>query len=206
MLNNDYIKKLPDCFEKAENSNNEKLLRINYDMLQALRTEIQKLSEALDINSVTGYTLDLYGEMLGQERGQLDDGRYKVLIMAAILKNLCKCDGNSIIDIMALVFDCDKDDFCIKDYEEESATVTLEKLPYSVLMAVGITGKEAARIVKQMLPAGVKLYADNFEGSFELGTIPMVKDNEKGFGNIEGTIGGSFGMALGRDESIMPIL
>ena len=82
-----YINLLPDSFLKTRDSNNYKILSLNADLLSELKSDINAVNESLDIFLATGKTLDLYGKIYGQLRGQLNDTKYRYMILFRIATN-----------------------------------------------------------------------------------------------------------------------
>lgn len=197
---NEYVSQLPDSFSKGTGSNNNKLLGINYEALREFETDIRSVYEALDIEKANGKTLDLYGDMLGQVRGQLDDTQYRVLLRGVIAKNLCKGDYASIIEAVSLIFNCEKSEISLEEIQNKVCAVYARKLPYDVILNSGFSAKQVVKIIKTVLPVAVRIEADNLEGTFEFGTTTNEYDELKGFGNDEQTIGGFFGALYGFDD------
>ena len=82
---NDNVRKLPDAYYKGKDGNNYKLLQLNELSAQMLDKDMTDVLNSLDIEQATGATLDLYGQMLGQERGSLNDYQYRLVIKNKIL-------------------------------------------------------------------------------------------------------------------------
>ena len=70
------VSRLPDCYRKDSESNNYKLLELGRMATAELRDDIQAVLDCLDLNQATGKTLELYGDMMGQRRGLLNDEQY----------------------------------------------------------------------------------------------------------------------------------
>ena len=203
-FNTDYVKNLPDAYSKAASSNNVKILEIERHALVELRESISQIFDSLDIDKATGFTLDMYGEMVGQKRGLATDSQYRPLIKTRIIRNLTNGDYNSIVNSLSLAFDCSPSELVFSE-AEEAATVILEGLPIVYINKVGLTAFEAVAIIKELIPAGVTLESVEFEGTFEFGASDTEYDEEAGFGNIDQTIGGTLGMVASGKESDLPI-
>ena len=202
MLINNYIDALPDAYSKGIESDNYKLLLLEQLFVQELRDDVQALDEVLDIHNATGKTLDLYGRTYKQARGALTDEQYRYSILQRVTRNMAQGDYNSIVNALSVAFGVPVTQ--IKFVEtDKSAEVEMQSLPYSVLLEAGITVGQLRNIVLNILPAGIGLAPLNLEGSFEFGGAAMTYDEEKGFGNIEQTIGGYFGY-LATDDIEIP--
>lgn len=224
---------LPDAYYKGEDGNNFKLLRLNELAAEDLSDLINDVDESLDLSLATGKTLDLYGELVGQKRGVLNDEQYRLLILNKIGKNLCQADYKNTVELIAQMFGCDKSEIAIAD-SSDNLKVTLTKFPLHVLIDAGFSGEQAVTIIEMLLPVCVKLTAINFQGTFEFGadavtykmlenrtynkleelTYEEIEDNEydedKGFSEsyiyyTEEGIGGDLGLSIEDSTFDLPI-
>ena len=196
---------LPDAYSKGPESNNAKILEIEKRALDVLRSAITAIYDSLDINNAKGKTLDLYGEMLGQERGAATDEQYLVLIKNRIIRNCVDADYNSIVHAICMTFDCEPSDIKLTELDEP-CKVALEGLPIAQLNACNIDIGTAVQIVNGLIPAGVFMEAVSFSGTFEFSEgTELVYDAEKGFGNEEQTIGGYLGLMSDSHGSNLPV-
>ena len=165
--------------------------------------------DSLDLNQAYGNTLDLYGDMLGQRRGLLNDEQYRYMILARIGRNVVQGDYNSVMSTLILMFGSQAGDITLDDLEvvegERPCVVRLTKFPVYVLINAGFSSRQAVAMIESLLPVCVTLSADNFEGTFEFADTADVYDEQAGFGNIGQTIGGYLGLYLGDDDKI-PVL
>ena len=201
MMTDKYTRQLPDSFAKSSDSNNSKLLNINYEALREFQSDIADVYTMVDLDKAAGVTLDLYGDMLGQTRGRLNDIQYRVLLRGIIAKNLCKGDYASIIEAVSLIFNCDKSEISFEEIKDRVCVIYARKLPYMVIVNSGFSAKQVIEIIKMVLPVTVRLEADNLEGTFEFGTAENEYNELKGFGNIEQTIGGFLGALYEFDDN-----
>lgn len=203
-MTGNYIKKLPDAYCKESESTNARLLKIDEDDIVSLRGDIRAVSEALDLFNANGGTLNLYGDMVGQKRGQLDDTRYRYMILTRIGANLVQGDYKSIMANIVQMFGCGQEDVTLNDVEiteeDEPCTVYLSKMPIAVLVSAGFTSFQAVRMIEMLLPVCVKLKADNFEGTFCFADSNEEYDELAGFADDLQTFGGYLGLLLGEDE------
>lgn len=203
------IERLPDCYRKDSQSNNHRLLELNRQPVQELRQDIQAVMDALDLNAAGGRTLDLYGDMLQQRRGLLNDEQYRYMLLSKIGRNTVQGDYKSIMDTLVLMFGSQMGDITLDDLEleeeERPCVVKLTKFPVFVLVNAGFSSRQAVEMIESLLPICVTLSADNFEGTFEFADAADVYDELAGFGDVEQTIGGYLGLYLGDDDNI-PVL
>lgn len=201
-----YISMLPDAFAKTVDSNNYKLLSLNADLISELKTDIEDTNTSLDLFRATGKTLDLYGRIYGQLRGQLDDAKYRYMILFRIATNTVAADYDSIARLAIQMFGCEPEDFVLEDVNRPAA-VKITKLPYKVLLDARFTSKQAVAMVEILFPIGIKIEAENFEGTFAFSEGDVTEyDETAGFSNLEENIGGYLGLIYGEDdEAPMPI-
>lgn len=203
------VERLPDCYRKDDASNNCKLLELERLATEELRDDIKTVMDSLDLNRATGKTLDLYGDMLGQRRGLLNDEQYRYMLLARIGRNTVQGDYNSVMSTLLLMFGSRAGDITLDDLEvmeeEQPCVVKLTKFPVYVLINAGFSSRQAVAMIESLLPVCVTLSADNFEGTFEFADTANEYDEGAGFGNLEQTIGGYLGLYLGDDDKI-PVL
>lgn len=198
------VKNLPDAYCKKADSNNAKILEIEKIALDTLRREVSAIFDSLDIDKAYGKTLDLYGEMIGQARGVATDEQYRVLMKSRLVRNLSDADHASIVRAICVTFNCDPSEVLLTE-PGEPCVVKLEGLPIAKLNESNIDIETAARIVYNLIPAGVYMEALNFSGTFEFGTTELEYDAESGFGDIDQTIGGYLGLLSDSQGSNLPV-
>lgn len=199
-----HVKNLPDAYLKTPDSNNAKLLSIEKEAVDLLRAETRAIYDSLDLEQATGATLDLYGEMLGQDRGAATDEQYRALLKSRIIRNLSGADHDSIVNAICITFGCDPEEIMLEETDGECAVV-LSGIPYDAINKINIDMTTAVQIVKMLIPAGVGFDALAFAGTFEFGGTEMVYDEEKGFGNVEQTIGGTLGLVPDVSNGGLPV-
>lgn len=206
----DYVRNLPDAFCKEPGCNNEKLLRLNAEIISQIRQDIQAVDDANDLDKASGKTLDLYGEVLNQPRGQMNDIQYRYLLYTKIGANSVSGDYFSTMRCLMQLFRVDPDDPEYADFmiveDDLPGVVRLEKMPLHVLAGAGFTSKQAVQMIEKLLPVGVKVFADEFEGTLEFAETHTEYDEKAGFADNDQTLGGWFGLLFGEDgETPLPL-
>lgn len=203
------VDRLPDCYRKDSEGNNYKLLELGWEETENLRSDIRKAWDALDLNQAEGRTLDLYGDMLGQRRGLLNDEQYRYMILTRIGRNIVQGDYKSIMRALVLMFGGEQGDISLDDLElgeeDRPCVVKLTKFPIAVLVNAGFSSRQAVQMIESLLPICITLDADNFEGTFAFAELDQEYDETAGFADLKQTIGGYFGLLLGEDDKI-PVL
>lgn len=208
MLTSKNVSKLPDAFDKRQDSNNAKMLALNEGSISKLEQVLEQVRDSLDIYKATGKTLDLYGEAVGQKRGGLNDTKYRFLVLSKVAVNTSGVDYETIMDNLIHILGCNYEDVQIIEMQDhaEPATVKMVAMPYEILGRAGFTSRQAAQIVKMLLPVCVNLIFEELQGTFEFAAEDNDYNEKKGFGDIAQTMGGTLGMLVGEDEDkVLPI-
>ena len=200
---NDYIRALPDSYDKDPKSNNYKLLLLEHDLVHGFRKDIDVLQDTLDVYNATGKTLDLYGSIYGQVRGKATDEQFRYVILQKAMQCISGTDTNSIIEALSAILRAPKSEFGVSE-TENPCEVKVTSLPYSILQSAGLTASQMYSLFSGLLPVGVRLAPIELEGTFEFDSKSDIYDEEKGFGNVEQSIGGYLGH-LGDDDIDLPI-
>lgn len=188
------VDKLPDCYAKGTYSNNYKLLKLNELAISDVKSDALAIYNMIDILQATGHTLDLYGDIVGQKRGTLNDTQYRYMILNKIGINVCQSTHATVINILKEMFNCDIKDIALKDDNEKTCSVNLAKFPIQILNSTGFTVNQVIEIIETLLPAGVGISLANFEGTFEFSDSAKEYDETAGFGDVEQTKGGKLGL------------
>lgn len=120
------------------------------------------------------------------------------------------------MELLSQIFECDVKDIAIQ--EVATNKIDIKRMSLTALSKAGFTGEQAIEMVERILPVCVKVNSANIEGTFEFGDVGYQQiealtyqnletktyidlengsyDENKGFGNIEQTIGGYFGLVL----------
>ena len=208
MLTSRNVKELSDAWKKTQDSNNAKMLGLNETSVNKLLEVFKQVDDCLDIHKAIGKTLDYYGAAVGQPRGNLADDKYRLLIITRIAVNVSGCDYQTVIDNIKRLLNCEYSDFELTElYDEEDpkpATVSITKMPYTILDKAGFSSEEIYQVIKLLLPIGVGLEFRALEGTFEFCSIEdyELETPEKGFADEEQTLGGTWGMLIGQDSQL----
>lgn len=204
-------KNLPDAYKKDINSNNYKILEIERQSNNDLRSLLDCIANSLDIDNATGATLDMYGKRFGQPRGKATDAQYKLMIKSKIVRGMSNGSYKEIVDALCFTFNCPIDDVSI--IETAPMKVELQNLKLDTVLNAGFETSQIYQLVKSLMPVGVTLEPISLEGTFEFGEGVIVDgkmeisendyDENKGFAISEAdqSIGGYFGAAQGNETS-----
>ena len=202
------VRKLPDSYAKHASSNNYKLLKLNELAIVDAKEDAEALFDVIDLQKATGRTLDLYGNMVGQKRGTLNDTQYRALILTRIGINLAHGNYATVIESVKNIFGCEGKDVVMKDGEGD-CEVVIESFPLKVLVNTEFTSTQAIEVIESLLPICTKITTKDieFQGTFEFAATGDEYDPEAGFGDVAQTNGGYLGMLIGEDESstILPL-
>lgn len=195
---------LPDAYSKGRESNNAKILEIEKNAVDRLRETVNAVYESLDLDNARGKTLDLYGEMVGQERGVATDEQYLILIKNRIIRNFSNADHNSIVNALSMTFGGAPSDVLLTEHDDP-CKVTVEGLPLYKINESNLDVKTAVQIVNGLMPAGVYLEALEFSGTFEFSADELEYDETAGFADEAETFGGYFGLLSDGSGSNLPV-
>ena len=197
----DYINALPDAYRKDRDSNNYKLLYLEYLLVNGLREDIEAVDTVMDIFKATGGTLDLYGDMYRQARGSLTDEQYRIIILQRIARNWAGGDYNSTVQALASVLGVSPSEFRLVE-EDNPRRIAVVDLPFDALQEAGIGTKQAYQMIEALMPVGIPLAPLALDGTFEFALYEKEYDANKGFGDINQTIGGTFGLLEAGDVDV----
>lgn len=194
----DIIARLTDVFVKSPDSNLGKLCGIMADQLRRVQETNDRIRRWRDIDQAKGKTLDMIGSNVGQPRGAATDEVYRIMIKSRIARNLSTADINTIIRVLAIALDADYSEIKIEEmYNDpvspEPSAIKVIQMPLAKLNEAGMTPNQFGKIVKRTVAAGVRVGVIELTGTFTFGAAPGEIDNNAGFGDIDGTIGGYFG-------------
>lgn len=190
-----------DFFRKDEDSNLYKLISLFADELALLKDTNQLIIDWRDIDKAQGKALDLIGENINQSRGVATDEVYRILLKSKIARNLSDGTINTIINVIAIALSTDKKNIKIIEGwtdadNPEPASIKLMEMPLDAINKAGIDPTNFVRIIQKTVAGGVKVQSIELNGTFEFGDTSMQIDNNKGFADIDGTIGGYLGAAF----------
>lgn len=184
---------LPDAYKKTPESNNYKLLLVEKHIYNGIQSMLQTIFDSLDIDNASGAALDMWGQRQNVPRGASDDVQYRIRIKAAIAQSLCDGSRNSVADALAYMLSTDTSKIKIKD-GEQTGLVHLVDIPLTLLVEGGFTTDQVIALIESMLAEGVRLSAYEFSGTFEFSNTDNEYDEDKGFADTSGTIGGYLGL------------
>jgi len=202
-MNKSYL--LPDCYRKDPESNNYKLLEIGHLAIDKLMNDIIDTKNSKDLTKAYGATLEHFGNMIGQLRGSLDDNQYRYLLYMRIGKNLVTGNYNSVIGVARSMLGMNDNSNELAIDDAEGGNVHIRSIPLATLVASGFSSRQAIQLIKQLLPIGVGIITDGFEGTFEFDSSENVYDESKGFADLNNSFGGYLGLMLGDDDNA-PVL
>lgn len=189
-----HVMNLPDSYCKTTESNNFKLLELERLTNEEYRQTLQDLFDVLDLDNARGRTLDMYGDTVGQARGNASDEQYILMIKAKLMRNLSNGSYPSILNALCTTFNCSPEEICITE-SDEPCKVEAVALPLDIIIKSNISADDTVELIKQLLPVGIALQSYLFDGTFTFSDIEDEYNEEEGFCDVEGgTIGGYLGM------------
>lgn len=205
------VNRLTDAYNKSPHSIIAKVIGIVVSEFNTLSEEFERIEHWRSIDNAKGRVLDEIGIDLKQYRGDVSDEVYRVLLKSKRARDLSTGDTNTIISVLSMAIDADKKDIGITEswYADEGGkpnTIKIINIPISNLNKVGMTGNQFVKFVSATVAAGVRVESIDLQGTFEYGSINEDYDEEKGFADIEQTIGGYYGALYQPDrEQELPV-
>ena len=187
----DYVKSLPDSYNKSISGNNYKLLLLPEILTAEFKNSIMKCQDSLDIYQATGKTLDLYGEIYQVKRGNLNDIQYRTQILNAAMANRSDGTINSVIDCLKTIFGNDVD----VQINENVGSIDIYISPFQNVEKIGLSHQEIANVINSVLPVGIRisiLETDYGDESFTFKSVDWEEDLYKGM--TQGFASGANGM------------
>lgn len=197
----DLAKNLPDAYRKDPASVNSRILRIEKYAMDDLRAMLRSIDDSLDLNLATGATLDLYGDMIGQQRGKATDAQYRALIKMQIVRNFVTGGYNSVVELLAMILGCAPSEIVLTE-DDETRHVRVDNLPFEKLNEMALDAATVTQIIKEIIPMGIYLEGVSFAGTFKFSDGPeLVYNAAAGFADDAQTIGGYFGYMFGGEDT-----
>lgn len=182
------VKSFPDAYDKQPSSNLHKLMQLNYLISSDVKNIYAQIEQSRGIENAYGKTLDYYGEMVGQDRNGNDDEQYRTMILNRIAQKLSNGDCNSVINLISQTFNIDKSQIIIN---EGKTSVSIAGVPYEGSIGMGLDVNQVKKMIKNILPVGVKLNYLDMQGTLIMTTKDVEDSN--GLSDIAETIGGTLG-------------
>lgn len=194
------VRRLPDAYAKEPESNNYKLLSINHGTVEEIYQDLMGIDATNDLLNASGKTLDLYGQMLGCNRGASDDTQYRTRILTTIARIFSDGSNFKVRQLLAVALNYSWDKFWLVD--SGTAKVRIEELTIEALVRSGLTIPQFKEVFKALIPVGVAI--DDYSmllGTFEFSEDDNVLDKSKGFADLAETYGGYLSAHL-TDEDV----
>lgn len=184
-MHRDLVSRLPDVYNKDDDSNVSKFLTVVGDEIQQLIDAANQVMDARDVDKAFGVSLDNIGTNVQQSRGELNDSVYRILIKSKIARNMSQGDINTIINVLSMALGCEKSSVhlqeCWNTVTEEPAAVNVQ-VDYRFLTGSGMSYTQFGAWVNAVVAGGV---AANvlYQGSFCFSSNPVEPeiDDTKGF-------------------------
>lgn len=200
-----YVKALPDAYLKTLESVNNRILSLPELAMNELHKGIEVVELSADLNCAKASTLNLFGQMVEQPRGKLNDRQYLAVVRAQIACNLSKGDFATVLAAVRMMLDCDNSQVRLIELPNEICAIKVDTIPYEVLVKTGLSTRQIQVLIKRLIPAGVRIEEVLFEGTLEFGETAAEYDENRGFANLAQTIGGYFGAVVGDDENAVSL-
>lgn len=193
----DPIKNLPDSYDKSADSNNYKLLQINKITNGFLQKASKNIFDVLNLNNASGKILDdVWGGKVNLKRGKLNDEQYVIRLRTKMMQNIANGSFPDLIEALAYTLQCEKSAIHLIESNTPNRVI-IKDIPLDVVFSAGFSIEQVVRLVQSLLPVNVTVQEYAFTGTFELADNDTTYDENKGFADDKGTIGGYLGLMGG---------
>lgn len=203
-----FINRLSDNYNKDPGGNVHKLMQLTTKAIQENEDGYFAIMNWRDVDQAEGKVLDRIGGNLEQDRGQLPDETYRVLIKAKAKRSLSDGSIDTLIDFLSFILQIPTTEVLIKELWPEGKHAALHvNVPAGAINKTGLSFAQFGRLINMVVVAGVRAEA-LFEGTFSFSSdyYNSEVDDEKGFADDAQTIGGTFGYIYDPVEDIeLPI-
>lgn len=191
-----YAARLPGAYARTGNSVNARVLGIAEAALDAARDDLAGVDASAALEGADGATLDLFGGMLGQARGQLADEQYRSVLRSRLARMFVAGDHGSIMRAIESIFAAGPQDIILREAGEPATVVALRLAP-SALARAGLTSGQAMEVIARLLPAGVALRGGMVEGTLAFAAQEGEYEPQAGLADDAGEVGGTLGLLVG---------
>ena len=185
---------LTSIYDKTQDSNIGRLITIVTDQIEEIYLTGDNIKKSRDVDQAFGETLDKIGENVQQQRGELQDPTYRLLIKSKVARNRSTGDINSILSVMSTMLDIDIKEVTLEENPGgEPASIYFE-MPLSAIGKYELAREHFVIIINRITSAGVRAYT-MLNGTFKLGDATNITyNNDTGLGDVnDDTVGGELG-------------
>lgn len=170
-----------------------KLVELTTKHIQENQDVYERIEEWRDVDKAEGKVLDMHGRDVRQNRGQLSDNVYRVLIKSKIKRGLSDGSIDTIIDFMSFILQVDPEEIEVNELWSEGKPAVLDiKAPVAPIANTGLTVKQFGTLVDLVVAGGVRAESQ-FQGTFEFAAGPG-ETGPDGFADSAQTTGGTLGV------------
>lgn len=155
------LRRLSSAFRIDPESNNYKVMEISAGELDQISEVIDDIISSHSIDTATGRSLDLLGDLMGLERGGLSDDDFRTLISST---QAFRFSSGTVADIKNVVIFqtgvSEEDIQIVENPDDEAATFAL------ILLVPNISGFSVSELASQINSAravGVKFFEDQIQ-------------------------------------------
>lgn len=182
-------------------------MKLTAHHIQENEDTLFRIADWRDIDQAEGHVLDRIGSNVNQQRGQLPDEVYRVLIKSKIKRSLSDGSINTLIDFLSFILQINTREVNINELWESGKPAALHiNVPGGAINQTGLSLKQFGRLINLVVAAGVRaevLFAGTFSFSSDYRESEM---SPHGFADDDLTTGGTLGYIYDPSEDIdLPI-
>jgi len=186
---NEMLAKLPSNYNGDPNGNIGKLFTLFTEQAEALKATFTDILNSRDIDQATGNALDRMGVNLKQARGSLTDDFYRVLLKTKAIGNLSKGDINTVLEVMAIIFNTPINTITLTEQYPAGLFFTV---PGTVIQTSLLSNfSMVLSFIQAIMAGGVSITGGYFTGSFTLGDALSPTSDSSGLSDTSEISGGT---------------
>lgn len=192
-LKMDMLERLTSVYFKDPNSNLGKFIEVISKEIEEIRHAYSDIKIIRDIDLAYGINLDRAGENVQQQRGQLNDEKYRILIKGRIARNRSSGSIPKIIEVLATMLNIELSEIEISEKPDGEMASIYISVPLKPIGEAGLSRDHFIAIVNRICGGGVRPYS-RLRGTFEFSDLATIYDPTSGFSDTNNPdTGGYFG-------------
>lgn len=166
------VTRLSDAYNKSLDGNLYNLFKLAEFLDSDLKSDLNSILESRDMHTVTGKTLDYYGEMVDESRLGATDEQYRVRILQKIGRLTGTTNHYDVKFFISQMLNIDMQDFDLRDVRDlntyENPRVEITGLTLDLIERTGYSSDEIAKMIEGLLTVGIPLAPLSFGGTLRL--------------------------------------
>lgn len=152
------VYRLPDYYDKSQDSNNHHILEIQYQGAAVLNDEVELVRLSSSLDDATGHGLDVWGAIYDIARNGMGDEAYRMRIKAYIAARGAGADYGSWFQALLNIFGADPADIECRE-TGDPYEIEITRFPLDIIVSAGFGMNEATELIESISPVVCKIDA-----------------------------------------------